>query len=150
MQRTLVLIKPDGVQRGLVGEILSRLERRGPKIVGLKMVRMDESLANQHYAAHTEKPFFKSLVSFIVSSPIVAVVFEGKGAVDAVRCTMGKTDCVQADAGTIRGDLGLDVEHNLVHGSDSEESAKKEIELFFTEKELLSYERSIDKWITAS
>lgn len=150
MQRTLVLVKPDGVQRGLVGEVIGRLERRGLKIVGMKMIHMNESLAKRHYSAHQGKPFFKGLVAFICSSPIVAAVFEGNNAVEAVRATMGATNCLKSEPGTIRGDLGLDVEHNLVHGSDSEESAKEEIKLFFSEDELLSYERGIDLWITAS
>ena len=150
MQRTLVLVKPDGVQRGLVGEVIGRLERRGLKIVGMKMIHVNESLAKRHYNAHQGKPFFKGLVAFICSSPIVAAVFEGNNAVEAVRATMGATNCLKSEPGTIRGDLGLDVEHNLVHGSDSEESAKEEINLFFSEGELLSYERGIDLWITAS
>jgi len=150
MQQTLVLVKPDAVQRGLVGEIILRLEQRGLKIVGLKMLHVQEELARRHYADHKDKPFFQSLVHFITSSPIVAAVFEGRNAVEAVRQVMGKTDCIQAIPGTIRGDLGLDLEHNLVHGSDSEENAEKEIGLFFSQDELLSYERTIDKWITAS
>ena len=150
MQRTLILVKPDAVQRGLVGEIILRFERRGLKLVGLKMLQVDEQLAKRHYAVHEGKPFFQSLVNFITSSPIVAAVMEGRNAVEAARQVMGKTDCLQASPGTIRGDLGLDLEHNMVHGSDSEENAEKEISLFFTREELLTYQRDIDGWITAS
>ena len=150
MERTLVLIKPDGVQRGLVGEVISRFERRGLKIVAMKIMLVDEALAKRHYAVHESKPFFNSLVSFITSGPIVAAVLEGRQAVEAVRNVMGKTDCLAAASGTIRGDLGLDLEHNLVHGSDSLDNAEKEINLFFSKEEILSYDRDIDKWVTAS
>ena len=136
MSRTLVLIKPDAVQRGLVGEIISRLERKGLKIVALKMLQMDEALAKRHYAIHEGKPFFSSLVDFIASGLVVAAVVEGSNAVEAVRRLMGETDPLKAAAGTIRGDFGLDITQNLIHGSDSEESAKKEIELFFSGQEL--------------
>ncbi|HJX69773.1 MAG TPA: nucleoside-diphosphate kinase [Dehalococcoidia bacterium] len=139
MQRTLVLIKPDAVQRGLAGEIISRLERKGLKMVAMKMLQMDRALAERHYAIHQGKPFFSSLVDFITSSPIVAAVFEGKNAVEAVRRVMGETDSLKAAPGTIRGDFGLDIEHNLIHGSDSGENAKQEISLFFSEKEMPSY-----------
>ena len=139
MQRTLVLIKPDAMQRGLAWEILSRFERRGLKIIALKMLRMDEALAKHHYAIHKDKPFFEGLVDFITSSPIIAAVFEGKNAVEAVRQMIGETDPLRASPGTIRGDFGLDIERNLIHGSDSEESAQKEINLFFSEEEILSY-----------
>jgi nucleoside-diphosphate kinase len=150
MERTLVLIKPDAVQRGLVGEIISRFERRGLKIAAMKLVLMDKSLARRHYAVHESKPFFDSLVTFITSGPIVAAVVEGRQAVEAVRRVMGKTDCLEAESGTIRGDLGLDLEHNLVHGSDSVGNAEKEIALFFSGDEILNYDRDIDKWVTAS
>jgi len=139
MSRTLVLIKPDAVQRGLMGEIISRLERKGLKIVALKMLQMDDALAERHYAIHQGKPFFSSLVDFITSGPIIAAVVEGSNAVEAVRRIMGETDPLKASAGTIRGDLGLDITHNLIHGSDSEESAEKEIELFFSEPEMLDF-----------
>jgi nucleoside-diphosphate kinase len=150
MERTLVLVKPDAVQRGLIAEVLSRFERRGLKIVAMKMMQVDEALAKRHYAVHDGKPFFKSLVSFITAGPIVAAVLEGRNAVEVVRQVMGKTDCAQAAAGTIRGDLGLDLQNNLVHGSDSLENAVKEIGLFFSKGEIISYERAIDKWVTAS
>lgn len=150
MERTLVLVKPDGVQRGLIGEIITRLERRGLRIAALKLIWMDEALAKRHYAVHEGKPFFVGLVKFITSGPIVAAVIEGKGAVAAVRSVMGATDPLKATQGTIRGDLALDIGQNLVHGSDSVENAEKEISIFFTKKELLSYQRAIDPWITES
>ena len=139
MQKTLVLIKPDAVQRGLVGEIVSRLERKGLKIAALKMLQMDKALAERHYAIHKGKPFFSSLVDFITSGPIVAAVIEGSNAVEATRRIMGETDPLKAAPGTIRGDFGLEIEQNLIHGSDSEKNAQQEINLFFSEKELLCY-----------
>ena len=147
MERTLVLIKPDAMQRGLAGEIIARLERRGLRIVAVRMLRMDEALARQHYVAHEGKAFFEGLLQFITSSPIIAAVFEGKNAVEIVRQAMGATDPAQAAPGTIRGDLGIDIGRNLVHGSDSLEAADKEIRLFFQEGEMFSYERSIDPWV---
>ena len=150
MQRTLVLIKPDALQRGLAMEVLSRLERRGLKIVGLKMIRMNEALAKRHYETHEGKAFFEGLIHYITSCPIIAAVFEGKNAIEVVRRTMGETDPVRAAPGTIRGDYGLDMGRNLIHGSDSEESAQREIALFFTEDEMASYSRDIDIWVTES
>ena len=148
VQRTLVLLKPDALQRGLVGEILARFERRGLKIVGLKMVRVDEGLARRHYAVHEDKPFFPGLVRFITSAPVVAVVLEGKNAVEAVRRTMGATHPLDASPGTIRGDYGLDIGRNLVHGSDSEETARQEIALWFREEEIIPWERDLEPWLT--
>lgn len=139
MQRTLVLIKPDAVERGLAGEIIARLERKGLKIVAMRMLQMDKAMAERHYAIHEDKPFFPALVDFITSSPIIAAVVEGKKAVEVVRRMMGETDPLHAGPGTIRGDFGLDIEHNLIHGSDSEENAQQEISLFFSEEEILSY-----------
>ena len=150
MERTLVLVKPDGVQRGLVGEIILRIERRGLKIVALKLIWIDKALARRHYAVHEGKPFFDGLVKFITSGPIIAAVFEGEGAVAAVRSIMGATDPLKAAPGTIRGDLALDMGQNLVHGSDSVENAEKEISLFFTDREILTYERAIDPLVTKS
>jgi nucleoside-diphosphate kinase len=147
MERTLVLIKPDAMQRGLAGEIIARLERRGLRIVAMRMLHMDEALAGQHYVAHEGKAFFEGLIQFITSSPIIAAVFEGKNAVEIVRQAMGATSPAQAAPGTIRGDLGIDIGRNLVHGSDSLEAAEKEIRLFFQEGEIFSYERSIDPWV---
>ena len=134
-QGTLVLLKPDALERGLVGEIVSRLEGQGLKIVALKMLWMDEALANRHYAIHRDKPFFGGLVNFITSSLIIAAVFEGEDAVEVVRRAMGETDPAIARPGTIRGDLAQDIERNLVHGSDSVETAKREIDLFFSNAE---------------
>ncbi|MBM3149095.1 MAG: nucleoside-diphosphate kinase, partial [Chloroflexi bacterium] len=129
MERSLVLVKPDAIQRGLAGTIISRLERRGLRIVAMKMLQVDKALAQRHYGIHKEKPFFNDLVKFITSSPIIAAVFEGERAIDIIRQTMGATDPAKAASGSIRGDFGLDVQQNLVHGSDSVENAKKEIEL---------------------
>lgn len=129
--RTLVLAKPDAVQRGLIGEIVSRIEKKGLRIVALRMLQMDEAMAKCHYAVHEGKPFFTDLVGFITSGPIVAVVVEGEKAVEVVRTMMGDTDPIKAAPGTIRGDFGLDIGQNLIHGSDSEENARKEINLFF-------------------
>ena len=147
-QRTLVLVKPDGVQRGLVGEVISRLERRGLKLAGLKLMQVDNALARQHYAEHVERPFFPGLAQFITSSPLVAMVWEADNAVSIVRQTIGETNPVNSPAGTIRGDLGIDIGRNLVHGSDSPESAEREVNLFFRAEEILSYDRSLDPWIT--
>ncbi len=147
MERSLVLIKPDAMQRGLAGEIISRLEKRGLKIVAMKMLQMDKGLAQRHYAIHEGKAFFNELVDFITSSPIIAGIFQGKDAVNLIRQTMGETDPANALPGTIRGDFGLDIGHNLIHGSDSVESASKEITLFFSAEEICDYQRDIDKWI---
>jgi nucleoside-diphosphate kinase len=130
-QRTLVLVKPDGVKKGLIGEIISRLEKKGLKIAAMRMLQMDKALARRHYAVHDGKPFFAGLVDFITSGPIVAVVAEGEKSVEVVRKLMGETDPVKAAPGTIRGDYGLDIGENLIHGSDSEENAQNEIALFF-------------------
>ena len=139
MQQTLVLLKPDAVERKLVGEIISRLEKRGLKIAAMKMLWVDEALAKRHYAIHEGKSFFDELVEFITSGPIVAAVFEGKDAVTEVRSVMGATDPADAAPGTIRADLAHDIGHNLIHGSDSEETAGKEIKLFFSKAEILDY-----------
>jgi nucleoside-diphosphate kinase len=130
-QRTLVLVKPDGVMKGLTGEIISRLEKKGLKIAAMRMLQMDKAMARKHYAIHDGKPFFAGLVEFITSGPIVAVVVEGDKSVEVVRKLMGETDPVKAAPGTIRGDYGLDIGENLIHGSDSEENARTEIALFF-------------------
>jgi nucleoside-diphosphate kinase len=137
MERSLVLIKPDAMQRGLAGVIISRLERRGLRIAAMKMLQMDKALAQRHYAVHKDKAFFNDLVEFITSSPIIAAVFEGEKAIESIRQTMGATDPVKAFPGSIRGDFGLDIQQNLVHGSDSAESAEREISLFFSPKEIL-------------
>ena len=150
MEKTLVLIKPDAVQRCLAGEIISRLERRGLKIVAMKMLHMDRALAERHYAVHREKPFFNDLVAFITSSPIIAAVLEGEKAVESVRQTMGATDPKKAAPGTIRADLGLSMKLNKIHGSDSQENAMNEINIFFKPEEIVSYTRELDKWIIES
>ena len=139
MERSLVLIKPDAVQRGLSGTIISRLEGLGLKLVALKMLHLDKALAQRHYAVHRDKPFFSRLVDYISSAPIVATVIEGEGAVELIRNAMGATDPTKAEAGTIRAEFGLDIEHNTVHGSDSVKTAEEEIKLFFAEEEILSY-----------
>src|SRR4030042_1087064 len=141
MERSLVLIKPDAMQRGLAGVIISRLERRGLKIVAMKMLQMDKTLAQRHYAVHKDKAFFNVLIEFITPSPIIAAVFEGEKAIEAIRQAMGATDPVKASPGSIRGDFGLDIQQNLVHGSDSAENAGKEISLFFSPEEIVDYPR---------
>ena len=147
MERTLILVKPDAVQRGLIGEVLSRLEARGLRIVGLRLMHVDDALARRHYAEHDGKPFFAGLVDYITSSPLVAAVLEGPDAIVAARQTMGATRPTEAAPGTIRGDLSLEVGRNLVHGSDGPESAAREIALFFGEEPLPSWQRDTDRWI---
>ena len=148
-QRTLLLVKPDGVQRQLVGRVLSRFEDRGLKIVGLKLVWADRALAEQHYAVHRERPFFKGLVDFITSSPLVAVAIEGPNAIAIVRAMNGATRPHEAAPGSIRGDFAVETAQNLVHASDSPENAAAELALWFKADELLSYEREIDRWVLA-
>ena len=143
----MVLVKPDGVQRGLIGEVIGRLERRGLKLVGLKLIQVDDALARRHYGEHVDRPFFAGLVDFITSAPAVAMAWEADGAVEIVRNTMGPTRPADAPPGTIRGDLAIDIGRNLVHGSDSEASAQRELDLFFDAGELLDYGRSTDSWI---
>ena len=150
LQTTLVLLKPDAVQRGLVGEIVSRLEARGLKIVGMKLLQVSRELALRHYQEHQGKPFFDGLVGFITSGPVVAMAVAGESAIELVRRTMGATSPLDSDAGTIRGDLAVDIGRNLIHGSDSPESARRELALFFGEGELLSYTRDTDTWITGA
>ncbi len=147
MERTLVILKPDAVQRGLIGPIITRLEQRGLKIVAMKMIRMDEPLARRHYAIHEGKPFFEPLVAYITSAPVVLMVIEGEGVVQMVRQTVGATDPAKAAPGTIRGDFGLTIGRNLIHASDSPETGKEEVALFFDESEILSWERDTDRWI---
>ena len=141
MERSLVLVKPDAMQRRLAGTIIARLEGQGLKLVALKMVHLDKALAQRHYAIHKDKPFFEGLVNYIISHPIVAAVFEGQGTVGVIRKAMGATDPAKAEAGTIRADFGLNIECNAVHGSDSVENAEKEIKLFFAEDEIFSEEK---------
>ena len=139
MERSLVLIKPDAMQRRLAGALISRLEGQGFKLVALRMMHLDKALAAQHYAIHAGKSFFVDLIDYITSTPIIAMVFEGEGAVEVIRKTMGATDPAEAEVGTIRDDFGLDIQHNVVHGSDSIETAEKEIILFFTADEIFDY-----------
>ena len=146
MQRTLVLCKPDTVQRGLVGRIVSRFEEKGLKLVGMKMLRVDECLAGRHYAEHVEKPFYADLLAFITASPIVALAVEGDNEVEVVRNLMGVTNPQKAGSGTIRGDFGLNLTMNLVHGSDSLASAQREVALFFAPEELYDYETALREW----
>lgn len=142
----MVIIKPDAVQRGLIGETVSRLERRGLKIVGMKLMQIDEELARRHYSVHRGKPFFEGLIEYITSAPVVVMVVEGPKAIEAVRLTMGATDPVNAAPGTIRGDYALDILRNLVHGSDGPDTARTEVALFFGENELVSWTRDTDRW----
>ncbi len=148
MERTLVIIKPDAVQRGLVGEVTSRLERRGLKLVGMKLMAIDQELAHRHYGIHEGKPFFESLIRYITSAPVVVMVWQGPGAIALVRRTMGSTNPQEAAPGTIRADYGLDIERNLIHGSDGPDTAETEINLYFAPGELVDWERSSDPWIT--
>jgi nucleoside-diphosphate kinase len=147
MERTLVLVKPDGMQRGLAGEIIHRLERRGLRIVGMKLMQVTRELAERHYGEHVGKPFYEGLVGYITACPIVALCLEGTDAVETVRNTMGKTNPRDAAPGTIRGDFGLEIGRNLIHGSDSLESAAREVGLFFNENELLNVSRDVDVWV---
>ncbi len=148
-ERTLVLIKPDGVQRLLSGRILARYEDRGLKIVGLKLIHVSRELAEKHYAIHREKPFFTGLVDFITSAPLVAAVLEGPNAIAVVRAMNGATRPHEAAPGSIRGDFALETAQNLVHASDSPENAASEVGLWFDPSELLAYEREIDRWVLA-
>jgi len=147
LERTLVIVKPDAVQRGLIGEVITRLERTGLKLVALKLSKIDRETAHTHYQEHVNKPFFQGLVNFITSGPVVLAVFEGPNAVSIVRKTMGATNPVDSAPGSIRGDLAISLGRNVIHGSDSPESAEREISIFFSPEEILSYERAIDNWI---
>jgi nucleoside-diphosphate kinase len=147
LERTFVMIKPDGVQRGIVGDIVSRFERRGLKIVGMRMLVVSEELAKQHYAEHSAKPFFLQLTAFIRSGPVVAMVLEGKDVVTVVRSMVGKTKPVESPPGTIRGDFALDTGRNVIHASDSPESAKREISLYFDKTQLAAYSRIDEQWL---
>ena len=149
MERTLVLVKPDAVQRGLTGEIIARLERRGLKLIGAKFVQVSQDFAETHYAVHKGKPFYDGLVRYIISSPLMALVWEGPGAVAVVRQTMGATNPAQAAPGTIRHDFGLTTGRNLTHASDSPENAAIEIALWFRPEELFEWDRSVDPWLLA-
>ncbi len=147
-QRTLIIIKPDGVQRGLVGEILGRFERRGLKLVGLKLMSVDRSLAEVHYAVHKERPFFADLITFITAAPVVCAVIEGPEAIAVVRNLVGATRFTEAAPGSIRGDFALDLTMNLIHASDAPETAEQEVSLFFAPDEIVDYAREGDRWVT--
>ncbi|MBI4344694.1 MAG: nucleoside-diphosphate kinase [Euryarchaeota archaeon] len=147
MERTFLMVKPDGVARGLLGEVLRRVEGKGLKITAMKMLRVDEPLGKRHYEEHREKPFFPGLISFITSGPSVAMVVEGRDAIKVMRAMIGKTDPKEASPGTIRGDFGLDVGKNIVHASDSKSSAEREMALYFAPEELLTYSRADEPWV---
>ena len=150
MERTLVIVKPDGVQRGLIGPLLSRLEARGLKIVGLKLVQVSQDLAARHYAEHEGKPFYPGLLKYITSAPVIVACVEGTSAVQMVRNSVGATNPLNAAPGTVRGDLALDIGRNLIHASDAPETADRELALWFSEDELVSYARELDRWIFES
>jgi nucleoside-diphosphate kinase len=147
MERSLIILKPDAVQRGLIGPILTRLEQRGLKLAGLKMIQIDDALARRHYAVHEGKPFFKGLVEYITSGPVVVAVVTGKNVIGTVRSTVGATNPAQATPGTIRGDFAVEIGRNLIHASDSPENGEGEIALYFQPEELVTLERSTDTWI---
>ena len=147
MERTLVLLKPDAIQRGHVGEILSRFEAKGLKIVGMKFRKFSVDHIQKHYEVHRERPFFDNLVAFMTSAPVLALALEGKGAVAVTRTLIGPTNCAEAPAGTIRGDLGLSFSHNLVHGSDSVDTAREELDLFFEDTELFDWTPINEPWV---
>lgn len=147
MERTFLAIKPDGVQRGLVGEIISRFESKGFTLVGLKLMNVSREKAEQHYGEHKEKPFFAGLVDFITSGPVVAMVWEGKGVVASARKIIGATNPLNSEPGTIRGDYGIDIGRNIIHGSDAVETAQREIALWFSDSELAGWEPTLTKWI---
>jgi nucleoside-diphosphate kinase len=148
MEKSLIILKPDAVQRGLIGPILTRLEQRGLKFIGLKLMQIDENLAGKHYQVHQGKPFYNSLVEYITSGPVVVLAVTGKDVIQIVRNTVGATNPANAAVGTIRGDFGLEIGRNLIHASDSPENGEQEVALFFQEGELLSaWKRSTDSWI---
>lgn len=147
MERTLVLVKPDGVQRGLIGEVISRLERRGLRLIAAKFMAISHELAKTHYAIHEGKPFYNGLIAYITSAPVMAMVWEGPNAVLAVRQSMGATRPTEAQTGSIRHDFALEVGRNLTHASDSIENGEQEVKLWFSDDELVSWERSVDPWV---
>lgn len=149
MERSLIIVKPDGVQRGLIGQIITRFEQRGLRIVGMKFMQVPRALAEKHYAVHQGKPFYEGLVSYIISGPVVVIALEGPNAIQAARNTIGATRPNEAAAGTIRADFALTVDRNLVHGSDSPENGQIEVANFFSSEELVSWARTSDAWILA-
>ena len=150
MERTLILVKPDGVQRSLVGTIISKFEGRGLKLIGLKMQQLSKETAEEHYGEHKGKPFYDGLVNFITSGPLVAMAFEGDNCISLCRSTMGATNPVSAGPGTIRGDFAVDIGRNVVHGSDGPETAERELNIFFKPEELVNYEKNSDTWVRES
>ncbi len=148
MERTLVIVKPDGVQRGLIGEVISRLERRGLKLIGMKFMQITPELASRHYAVHKGKPFYEGLIQYITSTPVVVMAWEGKGAIEVVRKTMGATNPAKAEPGTLRADFAVEIGRNLVHGSDGPDTAAFEVGLFFSDDELVTWARDVEKWIS--
>lgn len=147
MEQTLIIVKPEGVQRGLIGQVIARFEQKGLKVVGLKLMQIPREMAERHYAEHAGKPFYEGLVNHITSSPVVVGVLEGPEAISVARTMMGVTNPKAAAPGTIRGDYGLDIGLNIIHGSDGPESAVREVSIFFTPAELVSYERAGDRWV---
>lgn len=147
MERTFVMVKPDGVQRGLAGRIIASIEQKGYKLSGLKLLILTSEMAQRHYAEHLGKPFYEKLVEFITSGPVVAMVWEGPDAIKGCRTLIGATNPLEAQPGSLRGAFGLDISHNVIHGSDSTESASREIEIYFRPEELVNYNRDIQKWI---
>jgi nucleoside-diphosphate kinase len=148
VERTFIAIKPDGVQRGLVAEIIGRFERKGFTLVGMKFMQVSRELAEQHYAVHKERPFFAGLVDFITSGPVVAMVWEGEGVVASARKVIGATNPLAAEPGTIRGDLGMNIGRNLIHGSDAIETAQQEVALWFKPEELASWKPTVSPWLS--
>ncbi len=147
MERTFIMVKPDGVQRNLIGEVISRFEKKGFTLVGLKLLSVSRELAEKHYEVHKERPFFKGLVEFIISAPVTAMVWEGNDVVVSARKMIGATNPITAEPGTIRGDYGVNIGRNLIHGSDAVETAEKEIALWFSDSELVSWQQTITPWL---
>ncbi|HEU5140027.1 MAG TPA: nucleoside-diphosphate kinase [Bacillales bacterium] len=147
MEQTFLMVKPDGVQRNLIGDIVSRFEKKGFQLVGAKLMTIPKELAEEHYGEHKKRPFFGELVNFITSGPVFAMVWEGENVIATARKMMGATNPEESEPGTIRGDYGVRVSQNIIHGSDSPESAEREIGLFFKEEETVSYDKSINKWV---
>ena len=147
-ESTLVLIKPDGVNRALIGKVIEKLDSTGLKITGMKLILIDKDLASKHYEEHKDKPFFSSLVNFITSSPVVALALNGENAIQKTRTMMGSTNPLESSPGTIRGDFGLSLEKNVIHGSANENDALREIKLYFSEEEIINYDRSVDNWVS--
>ena len=147
-ESTLVLIKPDGVNRALIGKVIEKLESTGLKITGMNLILIDKDLASKHYEEHKDKPFFSSLVNFITSSPVVALALNGENAIQKTRTMMGSTNPLESSPGTIRGDFGLSLEKNVIHGSANENDALREIKLYFSEEEIINYDRSVDNWVS--